>query len=158
MIEYVFRPSRLIAGKRVVSRVFSGRYAVEKGARVVTVRLNTPDREIAKKRLRDIVVEKQREQEGIIAPSAVRVAAAAALSHLLDDYEADLSGRSTKYVFQTEGPQLLMPTTDTDHRYAQHSARPNIPRSVSKVHGTGEISGCPAWAFQDSDQGKARSH
>jgi hypothetical protein len=80
MIEYVFRPSRLIAGKRVVSRVFSGRYAVDKGGRVVTVRLNTPDRKIAKKRLRDIVVEKQREQEGIIAPNAVRVTAAAALS------------------------------------------------------------------------------
>jgi integrase len=103
MIEYVFRPSRLVAGKRVVSRVFSGRYAVEKGGRVATVRLNTPDREIAKKRLRDIVVEKQREQEGIIAPSAVRLTAAAALSHLLDDYEADLSGRSlaTKHVHDT---------------------------------------------------------
>jgi hypothetical protein len=31
MIEFVFNPSRLIAGKRVVSRLFSGRYAVEKG-------------------------------------------------------------------------------------------------------------------------------
>lgn len=53
--------------------------------------------------LRDIVVEKQREQEGIIAPSAVRVAAAAALSRLLDDCEADLSGRSLakKHVHDT---------------------------------------------------------
>jgi hypothetical protein len=34
--------------------------------------LNTPDREIARKRLRAIVLEKQREQEGIIAPKAAK--------------------------------------------------------------------------------------
>jgi len=93
MIEFVFRPSRTVAGRRVVSRLFSGRYAVEKGARVVTVRLTTPDREIAKKRFREIVLEKQREQEGIISPKAVRVAAAAQLGALVSEYEVDLRGR-----------------------------------------------------------------
>ena len=93
MIEFIFRPSRTVAGKRIVSRLFSGRYAVEKGASPVTVRLNTPDREIARKRLRDIVLEKQREQEGIIAPKAVRTAAAASLADLVSEYETDLQGR-----------------------------------------------------------------
>jgi len=93
MIEFVFRPSRTVAGKRTVSRLFSGRYAVEKGTSPVTVRLNTPDREIARKRLRDIVLEKQREQEGIIAPKAVRTAAAASLGDLVNEYETDLQGR-----------------------------------------------------------------
>jgi len=93
MIEFVFRPSRTVAGKRTVSRLFSGRYAVEKGASPITVRLNTPDREIARKRLRDIVLEKQREHEGIIAPKAMRTAAAASLGDLVKEYETDLRGR-----------------------------------------------------------------
>lgn len=63
MIEFVFRPSRVIDGKRTLLRVFSGRYALAKGDRPTTVCLNTPDREIARKRLRAIVLEKQREQE-----------------------------------------------------------------------------------------------
>ena len=86
-----------------MARVFSGRYALDKGDKLTTVRLNTPDREIARKRLREIVVEKQREQEGIIAPKAVRVAAGTQLAKLVDDYEADLRGRelSRKHVHDT---------------------------------------------------------
>lgn len=103
MIEYVFRPSRIVDGKRVLSRVFCGRYALDKGAKPVRVSLNTPDREVARKRLRDIVVEKQREAEGIVAPKAVRVAAGTQLSELVNDYEADLRGRelNSKHVRDT---------------------------------------------------------
>lgn len=96
MIEFIFRPSRLVNGKRVISRVFSGRYAIDKGGKIITVGLNTPDREVARKRLRDIVIEKQREAEGIVAPKAVRVAAGTQISRLVDDYEADLRGRELK--------------------------------------------------------------
>jgi hypothetical protein len=93
MIEYVFRPSRIVDGKRVLSRVFCGRYSLDKGAKPVRVSLNTPDREVARKRLRAIVVEKQREAEGIVAPKAVRVAAGTQLADLVHDYQADLRGR-----------------------------------------------------------------
>jgi len=93
MIEYVFRPSRIVDGKRVLSRVFCGRYSLDKGAKPVRVSLNTPDREVARKRLRAIVLEKQREAEGIVAPKAVRVAAGTQLAELVSDYEADLRGR-----------------------------------------------------------------
>ena len=93
MIEFVFRPSRVIDGKRTLLRVFSGRYALARGDKPKTVCLNTPDREIARKRLRAIVLEKQREQEGIIAPKAVRVAATTPLGELIGDYETDLKGR-----------------------------------------------------------------
>jgi integrase len=93
MIEYVFRPSRIVNGKRVLSRVFCGRYSLDKGMTPVRVSLNTPDREVARKRLRAIVVEKQREAEGIVAPKAVRVAAGSQLGQLVNDYEADLRGR-----------------------------------------------------------------
>lgn len=42
MIEYVFRHSRMVGGKRVTSQVFSGHYALAKGERLATVCLNTP--------------------------------------------------------------------------------------------------------------------
>ena len=105
MVEYIFRPSRIENGKRVLARVYCGRYALEKGARLIQVSLNTPDKEVARKRLREIVLEKQREAEGIIAPKAVRVAAGAQLASLVDDYEADLRGRelSPKHVRDTTG-------------------------------------------------------
>jgi integrase/recombinase XerD len=96
MIEYIFRPSRIVDGKRVLSRVFCGRYALDKGSKPVQVGLNTPDREVARKRLRAIIVEKQREAEGIVAPKAVRVAAGTQLGQLVDDYETDLRGRELK--------------------------------------------------------------
>lgn len=103
MIEYVFRPSRIVNGKRVLARVFCGRYSLDKDAKPVQVSLNTPDREVARKRLRAIVLEKQREAEGIVAPKAVRVAAGTQLAELVNDYEADLRGRelSEKHVRDT---------------------------------------------------------
>jgi len=103
MIEYVFRHSRMVGDKRVTSRVFSGRYALAKGERPVTVCLNTPDKEIARKRLRALVVEKQREQEGIIAPKSIRTTATLPLDALVNDYENDLRGRGLdeKHVHDT---------------------------------------------------------
>ena len=90
MIEYVFRPSRIVNGKRVLSRVFCGRYALEKDGKPVQVSLNTPDVQVARKRLREIVVEKQREAEGIVSPKAVRVAAGTQLGRLLGEAQAGL--------------------------------------------------------------------
>ena len=128
MIEFIFRPSRTVAGKRVVSRLFSGRYALDKGGKLVTVGLNTPDREIARKRLREIVLEKQREEEGIIAPKAVRVAAATGLSALIDEYEADLKGRELdeKHVHDTV-TRLRRITSENGWRIRATSGRTPLP-------------------------------
>jgi len=103
MIEYVFRPSRRVSGKRVLSRIYCGRYSLRRGEKPVTVSLDTPDERVARKRLRDIVVQAQREQEGLIAPAAVRVAAAAPLTELLADYRRDLVARelAPKHVHDT---------------------------------------------------------
>jgi hypothetical protein len=56
MIEFVYRPSRIVGGKRVVSRLFCGRYTVSRRTKPIRVCLDTPDREIARKRLRAIVL------------------------------------------------------------------------------------------------------
>ncbi len=95
MIEYVFRPSRLdkATGKRVRLDYYAGRYALAKGGRIFTVALETPDREIARKRLRQIVLTKQREQEGLIPQASIREAASTPLPLLVNEYEADENGR-----------------------------------------------------------------
>ena len=99
MTEYVFRPSR--AG--VKSRLYSGRYTLNRGDKPTTVHLGTPDKRIAQKRLRDIIVKAQMEAEGMIAPAAQRDAAAAMLSALVADYVADLRalGRTPKHINDT---------------------------------------------------------
>lgn len=93
MTEYVYKPSRRVRGKRVFARLYSGRYSLSSGGSVVNVSLDTPDEQVARKRLRDIIVEKQREAEGLIAPSAMRRAATLSLRELVDAYAADLRRR-----------------------------------------------------------------
>lgn len=99
MTEYIFFPKR--SGKR--SRLYSGRFTLVRGENPRTVSLGTPDKIVARKRLRDIIVQAQREAEGIVAPKAQREAAAATLTELLGDYESDLRarGRTGQHVHDT---------------------------------------------------------
>ena len=69
---------------------YVGRYTLAKGGKPIQIGLNTPDKEIARKRLLDIALERQREDEGLIAPRALRDAAVTCLSELLAGYVADL--------------------------------------------------------------------
>ncbi|MDD3179816.1 MAG: hypothetical protein PHQ04_05620 [Opitutaceae bacterium] len=103
MQQTVFRPSRQIKGKRVVSRYFVGRYSLTNGGKVFRVALNTPDKAIARKRLSEIVLEKQREMEGLIAPRPFREAALSPISAHLADYVADLTAqeRDSRHIKDT---------------------------------------------------------
>ena len=92
----VFKPSRIIDGKRVISRTFVGRYSLTKGGKLFRVGLDTPDKAIARKRLSDIVLGKQREMEGLISPRAIRDAALIPLSSHLADYVSDLKAQERK--------------------------------------------------------------
>jgi integrase len=89
MIEYLFRPSR--AGVR--SRIWHGRYNLGRGQPIRSLSLDTPDKTVARARLRALVVEKQSEAAGIIAPASQREAAAAPLKKLAEDYIADARAR-----------------------------------------------------------------
>lgn len=95
MTEYVYRPVRLRAGKRVQSPLFYGRYALKAGDKVRTVPLGTKDKRVAEKRLRDLIVEQQSEAEGLIAPRVMREAAAAPLVDLLAAYAGELASKIT---------------------------------------------------------------
>lgn len=93
MKEYVFKPSRIVNGKRVKAEYYSGRYNLPPSTKIEQVPLNTPDKEVARKRLREIVLEAQREQEGIIAPKAIRQTAVEPLATIITEYQDDLNGR-----------------------------------------------------------------
>src|ERR1035441_4376558 len=86
----VFKPSRREKGKRIISRFYVGQYSLDTGGKTIRVGLNTQDKEIPEKRLREIVLEKQREQEGLISPRIARDAVTRPLSEHLSDYVADL--------------------------------------------------------------------
>ena len=96
MIEYVYRPVRIRAGKRVQSSVFCGRYSLAAGERPRTVPLQTPDKRVAEKMLRDIIVRAQMAREGMLLPREQVEAAKAPLSQLVAEYRADLLARTTE--------------------------------------------------------------
>ena len=100
MIESVYRPKRKKNGKTVAARLYRGRYRLDGEFLVKDVALDTPDRQVARKRLRDLVIEAQKEKEGLVAPRTQREALEKPMSVHLDDYLADLKvkGRVEKYV------------------------------------------------------------
>jgi integrase/recombinase XerC len=92
MPEYIFKPSHREKGKRILSRFWHGRFSVGRGP-VRSVSLKVTDKAAARAKLRQIVVEAEREAAGIVAPRPVRDAAAASLVTLLAEYRADMRGR-----------------------------------------------------------------
>jgi len=92
MTEYIYRPTRRRNGRRVQSPLWSGAYSIARGEKPRRVALHTPDKVVALKKLREIIIEKQREREGIIAPEAVRHAAALPVALLIESYRTALAG------------------------------------------------------------------
>jgi len=66
----------------------------------VAVSLGTSDKQVAEKRRAELVAEKEREREGIIAPKRMREAAKQPILNHVDEFEADLKarGRAPKYI------------------------------------------------------------
>lgn len=95
MIEYVYRPSRRVRGKTVRARLYSGAYSLAKGEKPRRVALHTPDKRVAQKMLRDVIVEAQMRREGMVLPVEQVQAAKASLVDLAREYHADLRARTT---------------------------------------------------------------
>jgi integrase len=107
MTEYVFRPSRWKNGKRVESRMYSGRYRRAGEKKITTVALDTPDKQTAKKKLRELICDMEREEIGIAVPKRMRVAAETPLIDHIKAYCADLAGRrrAAEYVATIDARQ-----------------------------------------------------
>ena len=97
----VYRRTRRSHGKAVST--YRGCYTLEQNGRRVWKALGTPDKAIAEKRILDIALQAQREQEGLIAPRAERETAAKGLLALIGEYENDLASRglARKHVHDT---------------------------------------------------------
>ena len=100
MIRHVYKPSKREGGKRVFDRLYRGRYRLDGEERIREVPLKTPDKQIAEQRLNKIILDEQREREGLLAPKAERDAAKRRYAaHVEDFIETRRSvGRDEKYV------------------------------------------------------------
>src|SRR6266567_1642650 len=99
-MENVYRPSRRKNGKRVRSRVYRGRYRLDPADRIKEIPLRTTDKQVARERLKQIVLEEQRERAGLIAPKEEREAVKRPIADHIADFIADRRsvGCDEKYV------------------------------------------------------------
>ena len=100
MIQKVDKPRRRVNGVLKISRVYRGRYRFGDMPRCAYVALGVSDKQVAERKLAQIVAEKQQESVGLIDSKAIRDGAHRKLGEHLNDYCSDLArkGRDAKYV------------------------------------------------------------
>jgi integrase len=100
MIKFVFRPKRVVRGRKKTARLYSGRYQLDGEPQMTEVSLKTTDKQVAKKLLDDLVKEKEQERAGIIPASNLRQYALQPMEKHLTDYLDYLRniGRDDVYV------------------------------------------------------------
>lgn len=100
MIAHIYKHKRKAGGKTVVSRTYRGRYRLDGDFAMTEVTLGTGDKQVAEKKLREIVKEKEQERAGIIAPRLQRTSAVKPLNEHLSDFLGDLKiqGRNKDYM------------------------------------------------------------
>jgi len=104
MIATVYKPSRLKDGRRVVARMYRGKYRLDPQEKLKDVALHTNDKQVAEQKLRKILQEEQRGRDGILAPKIQRDAVSAPVLMHIKDYIADRRavGRDEKYVCELD--------------------------------------------------------
>jgi len=92
MINYLYKPPK--------SRIWRGRFRLQDNRGITSVSLKTSDKQVARKRLEELVLEQEREAAGILAPKIQREAAQRKMTEHLDDFVADLEvrGRAERYI------------------------------------------------------------
>ena len=99
MIFHVYKKKRTKNGKSVTDRLYRGRYRLGGDYAVMEVPLDTPDKQVAEQKLREIVKEREMERAGLIAPKLERDSASKSLLSHFEDFIADLKvkGRAEGY-------------------------------------------------------------
>lgn len=100
MLRSVYRPSRFRNGRRVVSRVYRGRFRLEPEEKLTDVGLGTSDKRIAEQRLAELIREREHERAGIVPPKRLRDGAQRLMTEHLGEFLADVGarGRTKTYV------------------------------------------------------------
>ena len=89
MIKQVYKPSRFRSGKRIVGRMYRGRYRLDPREKIKDVALHTDEKQVAEQRLARIVRDEQHEREGLIPPKQQRDAAQLPLITHVQAFVAD---------------------------------------------------------------------
>jgi integrase len=93
MSGYVYRKTRIKNGKKVKDRTYRGRFKLDGELGQRDVALKVSDKQVAEKKLRELIKEAEQERAGIIAPRLRREAAQAPLESLMEEFLADVKGR-----------------------------------------------------------------
>ncbi|PTX92748.1 hypothetical protein DB354_13410 [Opitutus sp. ER46] len=99
MIAYVFRPKRTKNGKMGIGRIYRARFRLDGDFTMTDISLETSDKQVAEKKLRELIAEKERERAGLLAPKLQRESAQKPILTHVSDFTADLAtiGRTPKY-------------------------------------------------------------
>lgn len=97
---HVFKPKRKKAGKRWTSEFWSGRYRLPGDPGWTTVALRVRQKDVAERKLTEIVNRAERRRHGMLVDEHEAGAASRLLTDHLDDFERDLiaRGRSKDYI------------------------------------------------------------
>jgi integrase len=100
MVKFVFRPRRKVDGKKKAARLYTGRYRLDGEVAMTEVPLKTTDKQVAEKRLTELVTEIQRESAGLLPPKKLRDSGLLCTEQHLADYLINLSamGRDGEYI------------------------------------------------------------
>jgi integrase len=121
MIKEVYRPSRWKNGKRIVGRLYRGKYRFDPREQIKYVARHTDDKQVAEQRLTKIVREEQHEREGLIAPKHQREAAQRPLAEHVEEFIADRRAVkcNEKYVRELER-KLLRLIDECSWKFVRH--------------------------------------
>jgi len=96
MKQHVFKRSRIVDGKRVRAKTYSGRYRLDGALRDTEIPLGVTDKQVAQSKLADIVLQVQMERQGLAAPSRQVETASAPLKVLVREWVVNLAARKRK--------------------------------------------------------------
>lgn len=110
MIATVYRPSRVKNGRRVVARMYRGKYRLDPREKIKDVPLHTNDKQVAQQELRKIMDEEQNERAGFIRPKREREAMERPLLKHIETFIAERYkiGRDEKYVRELKKRLLVL--------------------------------------------------
>ena len=110
MIATVYRPSRVKNGRRVVARMYRGKYRLDPREKIKDVPLHTNDKQVAQQKLRKILEEEQNERAGFIRPKKQRESMQRPLLRHVETFieERYKIGRDEKYVRELKKKLLVL--------------------------------------------------
>ena len=110
MIALTYKPKRMRGGKRVVGRLYRGKYRLGGESRIHDVALGVCDKQVAEQKLAAIVRDCEKVKFGLIPAQSVRASLQKPLTEHVRDFAADLTaqGRNSRHIRQVQNAVLKL--------------------------------------------------